>query len=72
VRFSFRTSRSTGVSVGIVGAVALGILLATTVFWVAVTVAAALVVAGLYAGGSHCGGTHAEPRASMRAVLPEG
>ena len=50
VRFSFRTSRSTGVSVGIVGAVALGILLATTVFWVAVIVAAALVVAGLYAG----------------------
>jgi hypothetical protein len=50
VRFYFRTSRSTGVSVGIVGAVVLGILLAATVFWVAVIVGALLIVAGACAG----------------------
>ena len=48
MRFYFRTSRSTGVSVGLVGAVVLGVLLATTVFWLAVIVAAVLVVAGMY------------------------
>jgi hypothetical protein len=39
------------VSVGIVGALVLGILLATAVFWLALIVGAVLVVAGLYAGG---------------------
>jgi len=47
VKFYLRTGRGTGVSVGIVGALVLGILVATTVFWLAVIVVAILVLAGV-------------------------
>jgi hypothetical protein len=47
VRFIFRTGPGSAVSVGIIGGLVLLILLAATVFWVAVIVAAVTVLAAL-------------------------
>jgi|AmaraimetFIIA100_FD_contig_51_2882147_length_596_multi_8_in_0_out_0_2 hypothetical protein len=50
MRLYARNGPNTGVSVGLFGAFVLGVLLATTAFWLAVIGAAVLLVAGLYAG----------------------
>ena len=44
MRIYLRGGNGWGVSVGIVGALVIGVLVATTVFWVAAVVAAVLVV----------------------------
>jgi len=46
-RFYVRGGNGWGVSVGIIGAILIGIALATTVFWLAVIVVAILVLAGV-------------------------
>ena len=51
MRFYFRTSRSTGVSVGLVGGLVLGVLLAAAWFSLAVLVVASFAAALLYTAG---------------------